>query len=77
MESVQAGVTGRKPDSVDPDELVGANEAAKILHQKPQTLAAWRCDKRGPEYVKLGRQIFYRRSSLSAYIATQIIIPAA
>lgn len=76
MESAQARTAGRKLTTVDPDELIDANEAARLLRQKPQTLAAWRCDKRGPEYVKLGRTILYRRSSISAYIATQIVVPA-
>lgn len=86
MESVQAGVTGRKlattgvadskPTTVNPDELIDAEEAARLLRQKPQTLAAWRCDKRGPEYVKIGRSVFYRRSSIGVYIAAQIVIPA-
>ncbi len=85
MESTQAGVTGRKPavsgdiaskpDTVDPDELISSEEAARLLRQKVQTLAAWRSDKRGPEYVKIGRTVLYRRSSISTYIATQIVIP--
>lgn len=83
MNSVQGNVTGRKaavqaaPASVDPEELLDANETAALLRQRPQTLAAWRCDKRGPEYVKIGRAVFYRRSAISTWLAQQIVTPGA
>ncbi|WP_141933586.1 helix-turn-helix domain-containing protein [Bradyrhizobium sp. UNPA324] len=83
MSTIQANVTGRRagPDtvvkSVDPDELVDPTEAARLVRQKPDTLAHWRCDGRGPEYLKIGRSIFYRRSAISAWLATQIVRPQA
>jgi len=52
-------------------ELVSAIEAAAIIHQKPTTLATWRAAKRGPAYHKLGRQIFYSRADLEAWIASR------
>ena len=63
--------------SVDPAELLDASETAKLLRQKPQTLATWRCENRGPEYVKIGRSVFYRRSAVSAWLAGQIVRPTA
>jgi hypothetical protein len=81
VDSVQGNVTGRKvvpgAESIDPDELIDAVEAAKLLRQRPQTLAAWRSEKRGPEYVKIGRSIFYRRASIGEFIAASIVKPGA
>lgn len=65
------------PISVDPEELIDAIEAARLLRQKPQTLAAWRSEKRGPAYIKIGRSIFYRRMSIGAYLAASIVTPGA
>jgi predicted DNA-binding transcriptional regulator AlpA len=66
-----------KINSVDPAELLDASETAALLRQKTQTLAAWRCENRGPEYVKIGRSVFYRRSAVSAWLAGQIVRPTA
>jgi|GEM_PF-451010 len=85
MTTIQPNVTGRKaaqatsplPAAVDIDDLVDDKEAARALHQKPQTLAGWRCEGKGPVYLKIGRRVFYRRSDLSAWLATQIVHPGA
>ena len=37
------------------------------LHIKKGTLANWRSQGRGPEYVKAGRKVLYRRSALEAW----------
>lgn len=62
-------------DSVDPDELLSAVETAERLKQKPQTLAAWRSAGKGPEYLVVGRNIYYRRASIGAFLAASIVIP--
>jgi hypothetical protein len=62
---------------IDPEELVPDTEVAKILHQRTQTLAAWRCEKKGPAYVKVGRRVFYRRSDISEWLGKQRHQPAA
>ena len=48
----------------DPDALLTEDEAAELLRLSPRTLQAWRTDKSGPAYVKLGRAIRYRRGTL-------------
>ncbi|WP_319798764.1 helix-turn-helix domain-containing protein [Nitrobacter sp.] len=63
--------------SVDPSELLDCGEAAKLLRQEMQTLAAWRCKGRGPEYVKIGRSVFYRRGAISSWLAQQVVKPGA
>ncbi len=81
MQSRSASITNNTTSapvlSVDPDELIEANEAAKLLRQKPQTLAAWRSSHRGPDYLKIGRSVFYRRASIGAFLAANIVIPGA
>jgi hypothetical protein len=63
--------------SVDPDQLVEAAEAAKLLRVKPQTLAVWRSQNRGPEYLKIGRSVFYRRVGIGIFLATKLVVPAS
>jgi hypothetical protein len=77
LSKIRANVDGSSNavKSVDPSELISAAEAARLLHQKPQTLAAWRSGKRGPEYLKVGRAIFYRRASIGAFLAASIVNP--
>ena len=33
-----------------------------------QTLAKWRCYGTGPEFVKIGKRVFYEESALNAFI---------
>jgi hypothetical protein len=51
--------------------LCSPDEAARRLHQAPQTLAQWRSEGRGPAYIKLGRKVFYTDGDLDAYVAGQ------
>mgnify|MGYP000384882413 FL=1 len=37
-----------------------------------QTLASWRSDRQGPNYVKLGKTVFYRRADLEQWIAANV-----
>lgn len=64
-------------DAIDPNELIDDKEAATILRQKPQTLAAWRSDKKGPIYIKVGRCVFYQRSAIAAFLAASVVVPGA
>jgi predicted DNA-binding transcriptional regulator AlpA len=50
-------------------DLVPADELAEALGLAEQTLAAWRSEKQGPDYVKLGKTVFYRRCGLTEWIA--------
>lgn len=85
MSSIQSDTSGRKvvndsgllPTTVDPEDLLSCEEAAKLIHQVPKTLATWRCRDRGPEYIKIGRSVYYRRSAISAWLAQQIVRPSA
>lgn len=49
-------------------ELITIDELAEFLGVKRTTLAQWRCAKRGPDYLKAGRNIFYRRSDVDEWL---------
>lgn len=51
-------------------KLVNTIQAAEILGLKPNTLEIWRCHKRGPKYVKLGRRILYDPAELESFTAS-------
>jgi excisionase family DNA binding protein len=52
----------------DPDALVTEDAAARFLNVSPRTLQAWRMEKRGPAFVRVGRSIRYRRRDLVEWI---------
>lgn len=51
-------------------KLVNTRLAAEMLGLKPNTLEIWRCHKKGPKYVKLGRRILYDPADLEAFAAS-------
>lgn len=53
----------------DTPELVDENEASVLLAVSVRSLQTWRVSGGGPDYVKLGRAVRYRRSDLLAWIA--------
>jgi hypothetical protein len=62
---------------INPDELIPADEAARELRVRPNTLQDWRTDKKGPAFVRLGKRVFYRRADLATFIGAQRHDPAA
>ncbi len=50
------------------DQLLSTHKAAKFLHLAPSTLNKWRVHGGGPEFVKLGRRIFYRLLVLEKFV---------
>lgn len=56
-------------------DLFAAIEAGEYLRTPPATLQWWRHIKRGPNYVKIGRRIFYRKSDLDDFIGENVCTP--
>jgi predicted DNA-binding transcriptional regulator AlpA len=56
------------------DELLTGPEVAQILKISINTVNWWRCNGKGPRYIKLGTSlrcpVRYRHSDLQAYIAS-------
>jgi len=61
---------------VEDDPLESDKRSAKTLGVLTGTLAAWRCQGRGPRYVKVGRKVYYRRSALTEWLRAQERDPA-
>jgi len=50
------------------ETLWSSDLAAKHLRVKPETLANWRSQGKGPSYVKIGRLVGYRPEAIDAYL---------
>ena len=62
-----------KPEASDP--LLDQRQAAAYLDLKPGTLEVWRCTKRySIEYVRVGRNVRYRKSALDAFLASRTVV---
>ena len=56
------------------DRLLDEKETAEILGVAIGTLQVWRCVKRYPlAYIKVGRNVRYRQSSITAFLASRTI----
>jgi predicted DNA-binding transcriptional regulator AlpA len=55
-------------------QLVSTEELCDMLGVTPNTLAAWRREARGPDYVKLGSNIYYRHDDIKAWIAANVTV---
>ena len=59
-------------DLLPADPLLDEKEAAEFLTLRPTTLSIWRTSKRyGLEYIKVGRAVRYRRSTLVAFLESR------
>ena len=52
------------------DILLSPKEVSDVIRVKTSTLAAWRCNKQGPQYVRVGRLIFYKKSAIDEFISS-------
>lgn len=52
----------------EPEDLLTTVEAARSLRFSPRTLERYRVTGEGPEYLKLGRRVFYHREKLDEWI---------
>ena len=60
----------------DPERLLNEIQAADLLRLSSRTLQAWRSQGVGPEYVKAGRAVRYRRSALIAWTEQNTVLTA-
>jgi predicted DNA-binding transcriptional regulator AlpA len=60
----------------DPERLLNEIQAADLLRLSCRTLQAWRSQGVGPEYVKAGRAVRYRRSALIAWTEQNTVVAA-
>ena len=55
------------------DRLLNPREAAEYIGLQEQTLAAWRMTAKNLDYVKVGRSVKYRLSTLEDYLERQTV----
>lgn len=51
--------------------LVSEEEAAGCFDVEPSTLATWRSQGKGPEFVKLGKTCFYTTNTIIAWVQSE------
>jgi hypothetical protein len=54
-------------------EVLTPRETARFLKVSVHTLAKWRCNKKGPKYMRTGRLVKYDRRTLEAYLKSTTI----
>lgn len=59
------------------EPLLPEEDAARELKVKPATMSAWRYRGIGPEYVRVGKLIFYTPSQLRRYVQSRVVRPGA
>ncbi|MBL4572944.1 MAG: helix-turn-helix domain-containing protein [Gammaproteobacteria bacterium] len=52
-------------------QLLTTKQVAELWGVKPQTLTAWRVQKKGPAFLKIGRAVRYQLSALKDFLASQ------
>ena len=63
---------------MDEFSLLTEKQAAKIVKQKPHTLAVWRCRKpwKAIPHIKIGRSVFYRRADIAEWLQSKLVRPS-
>ncbi len=55
------------------DQLYSPHDDALRIIAKVQTLAHWRCTRRGPSYIKIGSKILYKGESLNRFLSNRTV----
>ncbi len=56
-------------------ELFETPGAAKRIHVEPCTMEKWRCQRRGPAWIKVGGKVLYRLEDLDEFLKENRIAP--
>jgi hypothetical protein len=56
---------------LEDDPLLGEAEAAALLARTVRTLRRWRDLREGAPHIRIGRQVFYRRSALRQWLLSR------
>ena len=55
--------------STDDNIVVSAVTVGTMIGVSPKTLANWRCQGKGPPFLKIGRLIRYRKSAILEWLS--------
>jgi predicted DNA-binding transcriptional regulator AlpA len=47
---------------------IPSDQMSACLGISKKTLARWRCEGRGPDFVKIGRQVYYRSDTVRSWL---------
>jgi hypothetical protein len=74
QESVEiaAPENARSEQLRDAFQLLSPADLSALIGVDERTLAVWRVGRRGPDFVKLGRAVFYRRADVNAWIELNV-----
>jgi hypothetical protein len=56
-----------------PTDILSPSDAARCVGLAVSTLGKLRCWGGGPEFLKLGRKVVYRRSALEKWLAARVV----
>lgn len=56
-------------------DLFTPTELAEYLNISPRTLIRWRNERRGPDWIRVGRVVRYRRQDVEAWLNKQRVQP--
>ena len=57
--------------------LLSQEQVSALLQVRKETLREWRRLKQGPNFVRVGKRVFYRRDDVVAYINSHVVSPKA
>jgi predicted DNA-binding transcriptional regulator AlpA len=63
---------GRGERLRDAFALLSPEDMAALIGIDMRTLAVWRSAQKGPDFVRLGRAIFYRRADVLAWVELNV-----
>jgi predicted site-specific integrase-resolvase len=52
----------------DAKKYLTPDEAARLIGAASQTLARWRCEGGGPQFIRVGRKIMYGADDISVWM---------
>lgn len=59
---------------IDPDTFYNTDDEALRFIASKQTMARWRSEGKGPNYVKFGSRVAYKGSDLLDWIKTRTVV---
>ena len=54
--------------------LISEEELAALLRIQTGTLATWRMEKRGPDYIKATKSVLYRRKDVDTWLSCNVVV---
>lgn len=66
-------MTRQSSNSRVEEELLTIDQACARLFKSRATLAKWRCEGTGPDYIKVGKTVLYPRSAIEKVLSSGVV----